>query len=125
MDGQRDHTRLDLWRVSRGLVVKAYALAESLPAIERYALADQIRRSAVSVPANVAEGYGRGSARDFARSLRIARGSLAELHSHITLASDLGYVVEGVSEIFHEIERVRRMINAMIGALKRRHRDGD
>jgi len=91
-----------------------------LPALERYGLADQIRRAAVSVPANVAEGYGRGSARDFARSLRIARGSLAELHSHLSLAIDLGYVSLGADSMFNEIERVRRMINAMIGSLNRR-----
>ena len=117
-----DHTHLDVWKAGRGLAKLAYAIAAALPTCERYALADQIRRAAISVPANIAEGYGRGSSRDFARSLRIARGSLSELHSHFCIARDVGYVLPDEQPLFDEIDRVRRMLNALIGSLKRRNR---
>ena len=116
-----DHTDLEVWGLSLVLAKMAYHFAGNLPSIERYALADQIRRAAASGPANIAEGYGRGSRGDFARSLRIARGSLAELHSHISLAHDLGYGSSDHGEVLETIDRVRRMINALLGSLKRRN----
>jgi four helix bundle protein len=117
--GIRYHTDLDVWRESKGLAVSAYRLTTLFPNRETFALADQIRRAAASVPANIAEGCGRGSGRELIRFLRVARGSLSELHSHLSLASDLGYLADGHRSVFEHLARVNRMLNALIGSLKR------
>ncbi len=114
----RYHTDLDVWKVSRALAKSAYGIAAAFPLIERFALADQVRRAAVSVPANIAEGCGRGTRQELVRSLRIARGSLSELHSHLSLALDLGYI-SSTDAVFSELQRTHLLINRMIGSLQR------
>lgn len=76
------------------LVPAAYEIARALPGVERYALADQIRRCVISVPANIAEGQARQHPREFLQFLAIARGSLAELHTLILAAHSLDYIAE-------------------------------
>ena len=97
-----------------------------LPPIERYALADQLRRSAQSVPANIAEGYGRYYYQEGIRFCYIARGSLEESYSHLTLARKMGYLNE---ELFHEFatntQELRKMLNGYIAFLKRSKRGMD
>lgn len=110
---------LDIWKTSCALAVRAYGLAGQFPTYETYGLADQVRRAASSIPANIAEGSGRGTRREWVRSLRIARGSLAELHSHLTLAAAVGYCKGQDGAIFGDIDRVQRMLNALIGSLQR------
>jgi four helix bundle protein len=114
----RYHTDLDVWQLSKSLAVTTYGIVASLPASERFGLADQIKRSAASIPANIAEGCGRGTTRELIRFLRIARGSLSELHSHLSLAADLGYLaLDG--ELSEKVSRVHSMLNSLIGSLKR------
>ena len=115
----RYHTDLDVWKVSKDLAVELYRLTDKFPARERFALSDQIRRSASSVPANIAEGCGRGSSRELIRFLRVARGSLSELHSHLSLADELGYFAPTQRSAFDKIERIHYMLNAFIGRLKK------
>jgi four helix bundle protein len=79
------------WQVSMQLVAETYRLAAGLPAIERYGLASQLRRAAVSIPLNVAEGFGRRSRRDFSRFLTIASASLREVQTLIEVVPMLGY----------------------------------
>jgi len=74
------------------LVRLVYAVVKRLPADERYALADQIRRAVVSIPSNIAEGAGRASNRDYGHFLSIARGSLYETINQLEIAQDLGYI---------------------------------
>src|SRR5688572_23449728 len=74
------------WQLAMDLSVEAYRITCSLPTSERYGLTSQIRRASASVPANIAEGYGRGSKNEFRRFLDIANGSLKELETHIELA---------------------------------------
>ena len=74
------------WQKAMALAEIAYRIARSLPREERYHIGSQIIRAAISVPANIAEGCGRGAKRDYARFLSIARGSLAELETHLLLA---------------------------------------
>jgi len=90
--------RFKVWRNSMDLVVACYKLSAAFPAAERFGLVSQIRRAATSVPANIAEGFGRWNARDFARFLAIASGSLRELETHLIIAGRLGYLSSGSAD---------------------------
>ena len=87
---KRAHERLEVWRDAMTLVEKAYGLTSDFPADERFGLTAQIRRSAVSIPTNIAEGAARRSTQEYLRFLSIARGSLSEMSTQIQIASRLG-----------------------------------
>ena len=82
---------LRVWRKAHELVLKIYQITKNFPAGELYGLTSQLRRAAVSVPANIAEGFAKRGASDKARYLNIARGSLEEVHYYLILVRDLGY----------------------------------
>ena len=84
------HRDLIVWRKSTDLAVAAYRFTDGFPADERYGLTSQIRRSCASVPANIAEGYGRESAGAYVQQLRVAQGSLKEFETHVELAHRIG-----------------------------------
>lgn len=84
------HRDLDVWQKSIELVELIYRLSARFPDNEKFGLTSQIRRSAVSIPANIAEGAGRNGTREFIRFLGIARGSLAKTETHLTLSMRLG-----------------------------------
>jgi len=90
----KPHKRLEAWRKSMDLVVRIYQATARFPAEERFGLVSQIRRAALSVPSNVAEGAARGSSRFFTSALQIARASLSELDTQIIIAQRLGYLSE-------------------------------
>jgi four helix bundle protein len=93
--GQRaagGHRDLEVWQRAVELTTCAYTLAGKLPATERFALANQIRRCAASVPANIAEGAGRLYPREFIRHISVARGSLMELDAHLEVAVRVGLI---------------------------------
>ncbi|HYA64130.1 MAG TPA: four helix bundle protein [Candidatus Sulfotelmatobacter sp.] len=83
---------LKIWQKSIDLLEASHRLSSTLPPEERYGLTSQIRRAATSVPANIAEGFGRWNARDFARFLAIAGGSLRELETYVIIIQRLGYI---------------------------------
>jgi len=83
---------LDLWTVARDVAVQAYQLTMESPLNRHFALADQIRRAAISAPANIAEGYALGTTPQLIRHLRIALGSTAELKTHVDVAERLGLI---------------------------------
>lgn len=85
----RDYRKLEVWRLGRELAVLCYRLTDSFPREEQFGLISQIRRAAVSIPANIAEGAGRDSAGEFLRFLRISLGSLNETETLFMIASDL------------------------------------
>lgn len=115
-----DFKDLRIWKQSMDIVTDIYTLLDSLPVIERYALADQIRRSSVSVPSNIAEGQRRNSNKDFIRFLSISRGSLAELETQILLCLRLNYLEESsVSDILLRMKTVDKMIVSLIGSLSK------
>ncbi|MBR6221631.1 MAG: four helix bundle protein [Clostridia bacterium] len=100
------------------LVRAAYQIAKLLPREEMFALSEQIRRSAVSIPSNIAEGYGRNSTKDYARFLSIARGSRYELETQLLLCVQLGYVKQQDIENAVDLgEEVGKMLNVIISKL--------
>ena len=117
----KPHKRLEAWRKSMDLVVLIYQATKSFPADERFGLVSQLRRAAVSVPSNVAEGAARGSPRFFTSTLQIARASLSELDTQIILAHRLGYLSENdATRLTSCVEEIERVVNGLISSVRRR-----
>ena len=107
------YRKLIVWQKAMDLTEKVYALIRSLPADEKYALADQLRRSVISVSSNIAEGAGRASNKDYAHFLAIARGSLYEVLSQLDAAERLGYLSVG-KDIEDLANEIARMLGSML-----------
>lgn len=107
------HYKLDVWRESMQMVRLVYDLTATFPDEEKYGLTSQMRRSAVSVPSNIAEGAARGNGGDFVRFLQIARASLMELDTQVWLSRDLGFL-QDVSKIRDKVISILRMLNGLI-----------
>jgi len=107
------YKNLIVWQKSMLLAKQVYFLVRSFPADERFALADQVRRAAVSIASNIAEGSGRSSNRDYAHFLAIARGSLYETMTQLELAKELGYI-ESFDEVSQVADEVSRMLTTLI-----------
>lgn len=107
----RSHKDLEVWQYGMELVERIYAIVRDLPDHERYGLASQMTRAAVSVPANIAEGHARGTRRDYAQFVSVARGSLMELETYVLLCVRLNYVAaEAVEETLLLINRLSKML---------------
>jgi four helix bundle protein len=105
---------LKVWQNAILLVEKCYRLSATLPIDERFGLASQIRRAATSVPANIAEGFGRWNAPDFARFLTIASGSLRELETHLVVVQRLGLVrQEATDPLLVAVDELAKMLYRM------------
>ena len=123
-NGFQSVQRLKVWQKSMDLVEISYRLSSRLPPDERFGLTSQIRRASTSIPANIAEGFGRWNARDFARFAAIASGSLRELETHLIIVQRLGYLdkasVESALRLTDELSkmlyRMRRRVQANIAA---------
>ena len=106
---------LNVWQKSMDLVVEIYRLIESLPNIENNALSNQMRRAAVSIPSNIAEGYSRYSDNELVQYLYIAKGSAAELETQLLIAERLGYFSkEEITNGVNLCIDTQKMINAFI-----------
>lgn len=115
----RSYQDLDVWKKSVRLVKTSYDLAASFPSNERYGLISQIQRCAISVPANIAEGRGRSSKKEFLYFLKIAAGSLAELETHFFIAIEIGYLTqEFCKPFFDSAAEVGRMLNGLMNSLQ-------
>ena len=115
----RSYKDLVVWQLSMDLAVAAYSLTGSFPKAELYGMTSQIRRSAASVPANIAEGYGRDNKGNYIQMLRISQGSLKELESHLILAARVRLTDEkAVDPILLDCDRIGRMIHGLIRALE-------
>ena len=110
---------LIVWQKSMELVRMVYQLTKGFPADEHYALTDQLRRAAVSIPSNIAEGSGRASNKDYAHFLAIARGSLYETITQIQVAVDLGYVGnhDDLDQLAEDVGRMLTSLLKKYGAL--------
>ena len=105
-------TDLKVWQRSHALTLRIYRLTKQLPAEEKYGLVSQLRRAAVSVPTNIAEGSKREGNQDFARFLNIAEGSLVEVEYLIMLCRDLEYLTsESVAPLLAEIRELAAMLH--------------
>lgn len=107
-------TKLIIWQRAIELVKIVYALSKEFPADERYALTDQIRRAVVSIPSNIAEGYGRSSNADYGHFLAIARGSLYEVMTQMQVASELGYISSMPESFDCLTDEIGRMLGSML-----------
>ena len=107
------HKNLEAWKKSIELVTKVYSETKNFPQEEKYGLTNQIRRSAVSIPSNIAEGCARGSDKESARFIDIALGSLAELETQLIIAENLNYIKQ--TKLYDDINTV----SALIGGLKK------
>jgi four helix bundle protein len=102
---RKTHRDLIAWQASMQLLVESYRVAAQLPDIERYGLASQLRRSAVSIPANIAEGFGRSARGDYLRHLSIASGSLRELQTLLEAVTLLRYLDEPATKVAESASR--------------------
>jgi four helix bundle protein len=117
----RSYKDLKVWQKGIELVPRVYKILRSFPKEERFAMVDQMRRSVVSVPSNIAEGQARQHRKEFLQSLYIARGSLAELDTLITVAEHLGYVNSKAKAVLDkEMIELRRMLQGLINTLQPR-----
>ena len=115
----RSYRDLAAWQKARALVKRVYGATALFPSDESFGLVRQIRRAAVSVPSNIAEGYGRGSLGDYIRFLQVARGSLFELETQIILANDLEYLTEEqTNSLTEDIQQCARILQGLIASLK-------
>jgi four helix bundle protein len=108
----KNHKDLDVWKKSIGLVKEIYIISRKFPMDEKYGIVQQIRRSAISIPSNIAEGAGRSSKKEFVNFLSIAQGSLSGLETQIIIAKDLDYISE-IGSFESQIKSIRLMIKGL------------
>ncbi len=109
---------LKVWQKARVLVAEIYRNTYKFPAEELYGLRNQVRRAAVSVPSNIAEGHRRGSDKEFKQFLNIARGSLAEVETQVILSNDLKYINDAATQkLLEQVEEIGKMLNGLMNSL--------
>ncbi len=120
MANVKDFRDLEVWQVAMDVATLALQAAAALPGSERFALGAQLRTAAVSIPSNIAEGYARASTRDYARFLKIARGSACELLTLLLLLERVQLLPRAtVVELTSKVDRVRAMLHRLIVAVER------
>ena len=117
----KDFRDLDAWQVAMDLAVSVYTFIERLPGCERFELASQMRRAAVSVPSNIAEGEGHGTTFRNRNHVRIAGGSVAELYTCSEVCLRVGYAdARSVQELQRELMRMRKLVHGLQNSIVRR-----
>jgi four helix bundle protein len=116
---RRKHHQLEVWQEAIALVKDVYRLTASFPQQENYALASQMRRAAISVPSNIAEGAGRTGDREFLKFLSVARGSLSELETQLIIAKELSYLADD-AEIAVRIDKVFGLLGGLMKSVQSR-----
>ena len=113
---QRKYQKLVVWQKAMSFVTEVYRVTRTFPGDERFGLTSQMRRAAISVPSNIAEGAGRGSDREFIRFLQIAKGSLFELETQIGICQRLGLLTEA-QDLLKRVDHQAAMITNLIESL--------
>jgi len=117
---EKPHKKLDVWKKSIDLVHKMYELTKTFPKIEEYGLTNQMRRAAISVPANISEGAARQTKKEFIQFLHVAQGSLSELDTHLEIALRLDYMKETfLQEVSTLMNDIDKMLTGLIKSLKK------
>ncbi len=112
---------LIVWQKSMSLVTEIYQITNHFPDSERFGLTNQMRRAAVSVPSNIAEGFGRNSTADYVRFLQIASGSLYELQTQLSISQNLGFTTQDACHSPNQLAiECERMLSSLISKLKKR-----
>jgi len=110
----RSYRDLEVWKLSLSLVEDIYKATATFPASENYGLSQQIRRAAVSIPSNIAEGQGRNSVKEFRQFLSFGLGSLAELETQLIIAKEISYLThEELNPLLANLDRIRKMIRSL------------
>ena len=118
----KNYRELKVWQKAYQVCIDIYKITKVFPREERYGLTSQIRRAAVSVPSNIAEGYGRKTTQEYIQALYIAYGSNCELETQILLSGDLGYIkLDVLNKLQENIKGVERMLKALIKSLENKH----
>lgn len=116
-----DHKDLDVWKKSIELVTEIYSITANFPNEEKYGIVSQIRRAAVSIPSNIAEGCARFSDKENLRFLDIARGSLAELETQLIISKNLGFIDS--DNLIKKISPIAQMLSGLKRHLKQKEID--
>jgi four helix bundle protein len=115
----RSYQDLEVWKSSIGFVKEIYQATAKFPPSEVYGLISQIRRAAVSIPSNIAEGQGRNSFKEFRQFLSISLGSLAEAETQLIIAKEIDYLTnEELNNLLLKIDHIRKMAKALLNSLK-------
>ena len=115
----KNYKELKVWQRSYQLCLEIYRITKGFPEEEKYGLASQLRRAAVSVPSNISEGYGRKTTPEYIQFLYKAYGSICEMETQILLSGDLGYIANGRLEMLKEgVREVEKMLKALIKSLE-------
>jgi len=115
MGEYKTYKELDVWKKARAFVKEVYIITRDFPNEEKYGLMSQMRRCAVSIPSNIAEGYGRQFKKETLQFLHISRGSLYELETQIYIAYDLSFIAEDkMNTLLTDLEECRRLLSGLI-----------
>ena len=117
---KRSFRGLLVWRQAMALARDCYLLTKNFPREELYGLTSQLRRAAVSIPANIAEGSGRKTTKDYLNFLRIAQGSLREVETYLILAPEISLTTrEAICSLLSKVESVAKLLNRLIQSMDR------
>ena len=116
----KSHKDLDVWKKSMDLVAEIYRMTRQFPVEEQYGLTSQLRRSAISIPSNIAEGAGRSSDKEFKQFLSIALGSAAEVETQLILAEKLE-ICHSTSELQSQLANIRKMLAGLSSYLSKKN----
>lgn len=120
-DKMKTHKDLEVWKKAVQLVTQIYEVTKDFPKEESYGLISQIRRSAVSIPSNIAEGAARNSEKEFIQFLYISLGSLSELETELIISKNLGYLKDKKENtLMKQIDSIRKMLSGLIHSIKKR-----
>ena len=111
----RTHLDLDVWKKSIQFVKKIYGITSKFPDTEKYGLTNQMRRCAVSIPSNIAEGAGRNSKKEFKQLLYISLGSISELETQLIISTELNYQKD--NSLLDELNEIRKMLFGLIKSI--------
>ena len=112
---EKPHKKLNVWKSSIELVTAIYSITKAFPEHEKYCLASQMNRAAISIPSNIAEGAARNTRKEFVQYLHIAQGSISELDTQLEIAKRLNYVTEErVSSLDALMEKIDKMLTGLI-----------